>query len=101
MNKIIFYIIILVLAIGTTLGLVYFISMNSMNQSMSEITDIKVEDIGQQSNDIENVTPFNNIIDSGQIIVDENTPKNYNNQELMEIEKEINSLDLSGENDIE
>jgi len=101
MNKIIFYIIILVLAIGTTLGLVYFINMNSMNQSMSEITDIKVEDIGQQSNDIENVTTINNIIDSGQIIVDENTPKNYNNQELMEIEKEINSLDLSSENDIE
>jgi hypothetical protein len=101
MNKIIFYIIILVLAIGTTLGLVYFININSMNQNMNEISDIKVEDKAQQSNDTENVNPLNNIFDSGQIIVDENTPKNYNNPELLEIEKEINSLDLSSENDIE
>ena len=38
---------------------------------------------------------------NSNIVVDENTPKNYNNAELINMEKEINSLDLSGENDLQ
>jgi len=101
MNKYIFYILILGFALGITLGAVYYLNLVNMNQNMSEISDNKSEvkaDIPNTDTPSETLAP--EIINT-PIIVDENTPKNYKNDDLINLEKELNSLDLSSENDIE
>lgn len=101
MNKYIFYILILGLALGVTLSAVYYLNLGNMNQNMKEISDIKSEVKADTPNtDMPSETLAPEIMNTS-IIIDENTPKNYKNEDLINLEKELNSLDLSSENDIE
>jgi len=101
MNKYIFYILIIGLALGITISAVYYLNLGNMNQNMNEISDIKSEvKADNPSTDMPSETLAPEIKNT-PIIVDENTPKNYKNEDLINLEKELNSLDLSSENDIE
>jgi hypothetical protein len=101
MNKYFFYILILGLALGITLGAVYYLNLGNKTQNMNEISDQKTTpEIKVIQNEVPSEPVAPEVINSS-IIVDENTPKNYKNEDLINLEKELNSLDLSSENDIE
>jgi hypothetical protein len=101
MNKYFFYILILGLALGITLGAVYYLNLGNMTQNMNEISNQKTTpEIKVIQNEVPSEPIAPEVINSS-IIVDENTPKNYKNEDLINLEKELNSLDLSSENDIE
>ena len=96
MNKKIFIILLFVLALGITLGAVYYLNISSMNQK-------PVNNVSERKDDTSNQPQMDSALldSSGNIVIDENTPKDYKNPELMNLEKEINNLDLSNEGDIE
>jgi hypothetical protein len=98
MNKNLFIVILIILALGVTLGAVYYLNILNINQSSVNNTSERKDEnssLGTEEYLIPQVTS------NANIIMDENTPKNYNNTELMNLEREINSLDLSNEGDIE
>jgi hypothetical protein len=100
MNKKLFIILLFVLALAVTLGAVYYLNISAINNPPIVNTSVRNES-NQDSNLDTNAIEIDPVLKNSNIIVDENTPKNYNNSDLINIEKEINSLDLSSENDLE
>lgn len=100
MNKKLFLLIIFFLALGITLGAVYYLNIASIKNSPATNTSSREENKDTAVKN-ENNPEMDTAVRNSNIVVDENTPKNYNNAELINMEKEINSLDLSGENDLQ
>jgi hypothetical protein len=99
MNKYIFYTLIVSLALVITLFAVYFVNLSTMNQSTKDLSTQSFPS-QERNSDSNNESSLNNQL-RDSIVIDEKTPKNYNNEELIKIEQELNSLDLSNEFDIE
>ncbi len=100
MNKVVFFITIFLLALGISLGAVYFLNFENFNQDLRELTSNRLEsETRNPENYIENTIDYE--VPNVDIIVDENTPENYSNQELINLEKELNSLDLSNLDDLQ
>jgi hypothetical protein len=100
MNKVVFFITIFLLALGISLGAVYFLNFENFNQDLRELTSNRLEsETRNPENYIEDTIDYE--VPNVDIIVDENTPENYSNQELINLEKELNSLDLSNLDDLQ
>lgn len=103
MNKVFFYIFLVFLALGITLGAVYYLNLGNIKQIPAS-SDSRVPK-NSETTSISDSSKVNTI--SEYIITPENNnqldavPSNYTDQELIDLEKELNSLDLSSENDIE
>jgi hypothetical protein len=103
MNKIFFYIVLVFLALSITLTAVYFLNLGNIKQipasndsRMSETDSLNIDkSSNEENNKLENGT----YMESSKL--EETPPSNFKDQELIDLEKELNSLDLSSENDIE
>lgn len=102
MNKILFYTVLIFLALTITLTAVYFLNTGNINQVPAS-TDTRVSEQAESPGE-----EFNNSEDTGSEFVveeisdtSETVPDNFKDPELIDLVKELNSLDLSSENDIE
>jgi len=99
MNRILFYSLLIFLVLSITLGAIYFLNMSNMNEIRPNNTSIRETTDGKISDPVfENIIPDQVNPKSGSNQTIKSTLKN---QDLFEIEKELNNLDLSSEADIE
>ncbi len=102
MKKIVYVLLLISLALVITLVGVYFVNKSNMNQSISESTSKNpIEPEKSESTNPKTYEVIEDLINKSDIIQDSSTPKNYNDNELIELEKEINSLDISDQSDIQ
>lgn len=103
MNKFIFYVLLIFIAFSITLLGVFYLDLFNSNQStVNKSSDISLDDSKDVSNEMIEEYRIDEIqFNESGIIIDDSTPENYSNEELINLEKELNSLDLSGETDIE
>ena len=102
MNKILFYTVLIFLALIITLIAVYFLNTGNINQVPAS-TDTRISEQAESPE-----KEFNNSNDTGSEFAveeisdtSETVPGNFKDPELIDLVKELNSLDLSSENDIE
>jgi hypothetical protein len=106
MNKFIFYIFLIFLALVVTLTGVYYLNLGNIKQtpalSDSRVSenlnqDQKLQEQGSDSNLSNQNAQANSVLE----LEKESLPLNFTDTELIDLEKELKSLDLSSENDIE
>jgi len=108
MSRKIFFVVLFLLALVITIGAIYFLNLGKLTQPQDSNSSKRVSEEEKSNLNNENIISPKNTSDISsestpvpRFVVDENTPADYSDVDLINLEKELNTLDLSSENDIE
>jgi len=102
MKKSIYVALIISFALIVTLVGVYYYNKSQMNQK-PQVNSNERKETQVKAPEKQEITSNEVVGDpaKAQIVQDSTTPKNYNDPELTNLEKEVNSLDISDQTDIQ
>lgn len=99
MNRFLFYSMLIFITLLITFGAIYFLNLSNMNEVKDNNSSVRDTNLMEMQTDINKMLPTPELYSPEQN-QEANIPT-LNNQDLSEIEKELNSLDLDSELDIE